>query len=81
MLRRFQLAIPKMPPIYNPIEQAFELQTDWVKLGKYPLPSKKYVTDDAKSMNLTIPISKDDDNYRVFSAVDDNLSKLSISQI
>ena len=59
---------------------AFELQTDWVKVGKYPLPSKKYVTDDAKSMNLTIPISKDDDYYKVMTAIDDNLSKLSISQ-
>jgi len=61
-------------------KQAFELQTDWVTLGKFPLPSKKYVTDDAKSMNLTIPISKDDDYYRVMTAIDDNLSKLSISQ-
>jgi hypothetical protein len=58
----------------------FELQTDWVTLGKYPLPSKKHVTDDAKSMNLTIPISKDDGYYRVMTAIDDNLSKLNISQ-
>jgi len=60
--------------------QAFELQTDWVTLGKYPLPAKKFITDDAKSMNLTIPINKDDDNYRILSAIDDNLSKLNISQ-
>ena len=33
-------------------KQAFELQTEWITLGKYPLPSKKYVTDDAKSMNF-----------------------------
>ena len=61
-------------------KKAFELQTDWMTLGKYPLPSKKYVTDDAKSMNLTIPISKDDEYYKVLSAMDDNLSKLSTSQ-
>ena len=61
-------------------KHAFELQTDWMTLGKYPLPSKRYVTDDAKSMNLTIPISKDDNYYRVLSAFDDNLSKLSTSQ-
>ena len=61
-------------------KKAFELQTDWVSLSKYPLPSKKYVTDDAKSMNLTIPISKNDEYYKVLSAMDDNLSKLSTSQ-
>ena len=38
----------------------FELQTDWITLAKYPLPSKKYVTDDAKSLNLTIPINRND---------------------
>ena len=45
-------------------KQAFELQTDWMSLGQYPLPSKKYVTNDAKSMNLTIPISKNDEYYK-----------------
>jgi hypothetical protein len=61
-------------------KQAFELQTDWMTLGKYPLPAKRYVTDDAKSMNLTIPISKDDYYYKVMTAIDDNLSKLSTAQ-
>ena len=58
----------------------FEIQVDWITLGKYPLPSKKYVTEDAKSLNLTIPISKDDENYRVLSAIDDNLASLNLSQ-
>jgi len=58
----------------------FEIQVDWITLGKYPLPSKKYVTDDAKSLNLTIPISKDDENYRVLSAIDEHISKLNLSQ-
>ena len=71
-------------------EKAFELQTDWMTLGKYPLPAKRYVTDDAKSMNLTIPISKDratgtmgsadDYYYKLMTAIDDNLSKLSTAQ-
>jgi hypothetical protein len=38
----------------------FELQTDWITLGQYPLPSKKYVTDDAKSINLTVRTTKND---------------------
>ena len=80
MLIHYPLAILRMPLIYNPTKKAFELQTDWMSLGKYPLPSKKYVTDDAKSMNLTIPISKNDEYYKVLSAMDDNISKLSTSQ-
>ena len=39
-------------------KQPFEIQTDWVTLGKYPLPSKKFITDDTKSVNLTVPIIK-----------------------
>ena len=58
----------------------FELQTDWITLAKYPLPSKKYVTDDAKSLNLTIPINRNDNAYTVLSAVDDYLSKQNIVQ-
>ena len=58
----------------------FELQVDWVTLAKYPLPSKKYITDDNKSISLTVPITRSDDTYKVISAIDDNLSKLNISQ-
>ena len=49
-------------------------------LGRFPLPSNKYVTDDAKSKNLTIPISKDDEYYEILFAIDDNLSQLSVSR-
>ena len=56
-------------------KQPFEIQTDWVTLGKYPLPSKKFITDDIKSVNLTVPIIKNDDNYMVLTAIDHNLSK------
>ena len=41
-------------------KQPFEIQTEWITLGQYPLPSKKYVTDDSKSLNLTAPTNKDD---------------------
>ena len=40
-------------------KEAFELQTDWVTLGQYPLPGKKFVAEDAKSLNLTVPISEE----------------------
>ena len=59
-------------------KQQFELQTNWVTLGKYPLPSKKYTTDDMKSINLTIPTTKNDKDYEIFSAIDDKLSKMNI---
>ena len=60
-------------------KQPVEIQTEWVTLGKYPLPSKKFITDDTKSINLTIPITKDDDTFIVLSSIDDNLSNAKIS--
>jgi hypothetical protein len=59
-------------------KQPFELQTDWITLGQYPLPSKKFISDDSKSLNLTISTDKDDNNYIVLSAIDSNISKLKI---
>ena len=59
-------------------KQPFEIQTEWITLGKYPLPSKKFISDDAKSLNLTAPTNTKDDNYMVLSAIDTNLSKLKI---
>ena len=59
-------------------KQPFELQTEWITLGQYPLQSKKFLTDDAKSINLTIPTDKEDENYIVLSSIDENLSKLKI---
>ena len=59
-------------------KQPFEIQTEWITLGQYPLPSKKYITDESKSLNLTAPTNKDDNNFIVISAIDDNISKLKI---
>ena len=59
-------------------KQPFEIQTEWITLGQYPLPSKKYVTYDSKSLNLTAPTNKDDNNYIVLSAIDENISKAKI---
>jgi len=59
-------------------KQPFELQTEWTTLGKYPLPSKKFISDDAKSINLTIPIDTKDSKYIVMSAIDKNISKLKL---
>ena len=59
-------------------KQPFEIQTVWITLGKYPLPSKKFISDDAKSLNLTAPTNTKDNNYMVLSAIDTNLSKLKI---
>lgn len=59
-------------------KQPFEVQTGWLTLGKYPLPSKKFIESDTKWINVTIPIRKNDDHYLFFSAIDENLSKLKI---
>jgi hypothetical protein len=56
-------------------KQPFEIQTEWITLGQYPLPSKKYITDEAKSLNLTAPTDKNDNNYILLSAIDENISK------
>ena len=56
-------------------KQPFEIQTEWITLGQYPLPSKKYITDESKSLNLTAPTDKNDNNYIVLSAIDENISK------
>ena len=44
-------------------KQPFELQTDWLTLGKYPLPSKKFIENDTEWINITVPIKKNDDSY------------------
>ena len=61
-------------------KQPFELQVDWITLGKYPLPSKKFITDDAKSISLTVRITRNDENYTMLSAFDNIHSKLNIVQ-
>jgi hypothetical protein len=32
------------------------LQSEWLTLGRFPLPGKKFLSDDAKNMNLTIEL-------------------------
>ena len=59
-------------------KQPFELQTGWLTLGKYPLPSKKFIENDTKWINATVPIKKNDDSYIFFTAIDNNLSRLKI---
>ena len=59
-------------------KQPFELQTGWLTLGKYPLPSKKFIESDTKWINATVPIKKNDDSYLFFSAIDNTLSRLKI---
>ena len=59
-------------------KESFELQTDWITLGKYALPSKKFVSDDAKSINLTVLISKYDDIYKMLSDINNYLSNLNL---
>ena len=60
-------------------KQPFELQVDWITLGKYPLPSKKFVTDGSKSLNLTVRINVNDENYKMLSEFDNIHSKLNIA--
>ena len=57
-------------------KESFELQTDWITLGKYALPSKKFVSDDAKSINLTV--LKGDTIYKTLSDITNYLSNLSL---
>ena len=60
-------------------KQPFELQVDWITLGKYPLPSKKFVTDGSKSLNLTVRINVNDENYKMLSEFDNIHSNLDIA--
>ena len=50
--------------------KSLELQTAWLKLGKFPLPNKKYVKELDTSITLTIPIEKDDELYTFFEKLD-----------
>ena len=59
-------------------KQPFEIQTDWITLRQFPLQAKKFISDEAKSISLTIPTNKDDDNHIVLSAIDNNISRQKI---
>ena len=50
--------------------KSFELQIAWLKLGKFPLPNKKFVKALDTSITLTIPIEKDDELYTFFEKLD-----------
>jgi hypothetical protein len=47
-----------------------ELQSGWLTLDKYPLPSKKYLDDNTKILNMTIPIQSDSKEYNFFKMID-----------
>ena len=49
--------------------KSLELQTAWIKLGKFPLPNKKFVKELDTSITLTIPIEKDDELYTFFEKI------------
>ena len=46
------------------------MQSGWLTLGTYPLPSKKYLDDNAKILNMTIPIQSDSNEYNFFEMID-----------
>ena len=54
--------------------KSLELQTAWIKLGKFPLPNKKFVKELDTSITLTIPIEKDDELYTFFDKLDNFVS-------
>ena len=43
--------------------KSLELQTDWLLLGKYPLPSAKFVKNTDTSMSLTVPLDEKSSLY------------------
>ena len=47
-----------------------ELQSAWITLDKYPLPNKKYLDDNTKILNMTIPILSDSQEYNFFTMID-----------
>ena len=50
--------------------KSLELQTDWITLGKYPLPSTKFVKNTDTSMSLTIPLDEKSSLYEFFNTLD-----------
>ena len=47
-----------------------ELQSGWLTLDRYPLPNKKYLDDNTKILNMTIPILSDSQEYKFFTMID-----------
>jgi hypothetical protein len=47
-----------------------ELQSGWLTLDTYPLPSKKYLDDNTKILNMTIPIQSGSKEYNFFKMID-----------
>ena len=54
--------------------KSLELQTAWIKLGKFPLPNKKFVKELDTSITLSIPIEKGDELYTFFDKLDNFVS-------
>ena len=49
------------------------IQTPWITLGRWSLPSKKFVKETDESVSLSIPVEKDSPVYNFFTAVDNFL--------
>ena len=47
-----------------------ELQSGWLTLDRFPLPNKKYLDDNTKILNMTIPILSDSQEYKFFTMID-----------
>ena len=58
-------------------KKPLELQTDWITLGKFPLPGYKYVTDDARNINLAKPA--DDVLCGKMNSIDEYIKRQSLS--
>ena len=46
--------------------EPIEIQSEWITLGKFPLPNLKFVKDIVASLPLSIPVDKDDNLYMFF---------------
>ena len=75
MLGHCLLATLKNATYLQSNKESFDLQTDWITLSKYPLPGQKFVSDGAKSINLTISINEHDNIYKALSTINDNIDK------
>ena len=60
--------------------KSLELQTDWLLLGKYPLPSTKFVKNTDTSMSLTVPLDEKSSLYEFFNTLDNFVESKNLIQ-
>ena len=60
--------------------KSLELQTDWLSLGKYPLPSTKFVKNTDTSMSLTVPLDEKSSLYDFFNTLDNFVESKNLIQ-